>query len=129
STQRADQVKPEVEILGGIGPAQAYFDPLAFAPVNQARFGNAGFFSLRGPGVANWDGGVFRTFQIKEKIRLQSRFEVLNVTNTPHFANPAANVSNLQLNGDGSVRSLNVFAVITSATGERLLRASLRLIF
>jgi hypothetical protein len=26
---------------------------------------------------------------------LESRFEVLNVTNTPHFVNPAANVSNL----------------------------------
>ena len=129
STQRADQIKSKVEILGGVGPGQAFFDPLAFAPVNQARFGTAGFYSLRGPGVVNWDGGVFRTFQVKEKIRLQSRFEVLNVTNTPHFGNPAANVSNLQLNPDGSVRNLNGFAVITSATGERLMRAGLRLIF
>ena len=33
STQMADQVKPEVEILKGIGRGNAWFDPLAFAPV------------------------------------------------------------------------------------------------
>ena len=32
NTQRADQVKPSAKIFGGVGPGQAYFDPLAFAP-------------------------------------------------------------------------------------------------
>ena len=36
NTQRANQVKPEVQILGGVGPNQPYFDPLAFAPVTTA---------------------------------------------------------------------------------------------
>ncbi|MDQ3348884.1 MAG: TonB-dependent receptor, partial [Acidobacteriota bacterium] len=43
STQVADQVKDKVEILGGVGRGNSYFDPLAFAPVTEARFGNAGF--------------------------------------------------------------------------------------
>jgi len=129
NTQRADQVKPSVAILGGVGPGQPYFDPLAFAPVNDVRFGTAGFRSLRGPGVRDWDGGVFRNFMLKEKVRLQCRFEALNVTNTPQFANPAANVSNLQLNPDGSVKNLNGFDVITSASGERMLRIGLRMSF
>lgn len=129
STQRADQVTPTVKILGGTGLGQPYFDPLAFAPVNDPRFGTAGFLSMRGPGVVNWDGGVFRNFQLKERVRLQCRFEALNVTNTPHFANPAANVSNLQLNADGSVKNLNGYDVITSATGERMLRVGLRVSF
>src|SRR6476661_2670882 len=30
-TQTADQVKPTVEKLGGIGPSQPFFDPTAFA--------------------------------------------------------------------------------------------------
>ncbi len=46
---------------------------------------------------------------------LQLRVEALNATNTPHFSNPAANVANLQLNPDGTVRNLNGFGVITSA--------------
>ena len=42
STQRADQVKADVAYSGNIG---SYFDPLAFAPETQARFGTAGFNS------------------------------------------------------------------------------------
>src|SRR4029079_17038915 len=48
SPQIADRVKPDVKVLGGVGP-NPYFDPLAFAPVTDARFGNSGFMSLRGP--------------------------------------------------------------------------------
>ena len=49
SSQRADQIKENVAILGGIGPGQSYFDPLAFAPVTTARFGTEGYNTLRGP--------------------------------------------------------------------------------
>ena len=57
---------------------------------------------------------LFRTFGLPSNMSLQLRVEALNVTNTPHFANPATNVSNLQLNPDGTVRNLNGFGVITS---------------
>ena len=60
SSQRADQVKADVEILGGIGRGNAYFDPLAFKPVTEARFGTAPWSAVRGPGYANWDFGLFR---------------------------------------------------------------------
>jgi hypothetical protein len=126
SSQRADQVKAEVEKLGGAGRGQAFFDPLAFAPVNDRRFGTAGFYSMRGPGMANWDGGLFRNFRVKEKLAFQLRFDALNVTNTPHFGNPGGNVSNLRLNPDGSVRDLNGFSEILSASGERQLRLGVR---
>ena len=59
NSQTADQIKPEVKILGGAGPGQAYFDPLAFAPVTAVRFGNSGLNALRGPGVVNLDLGSF----------------------------------------------------------------------
>lgn len=133
STQRADQVKPEVAKLGGTGPGQAYFDPLAFAPVTQARFGTAGYNTMRGPGVNNFDLGVFRQFRFSETKSLQFRAEVFNFTNTPHFSNPGNNVSNLQLNADGSVRNLGGFSTITGIrnTGregldERVFRFGLR---
>ena len=50
NAQRADQGKANVAILGGAGRGLSYFDPLAFKPVTEARFGTAGFNSMRGPG-------------------------------------------------------------------------------
>jgi hypothetical protein len=93
NTQTADQVKATVDKLGGIGPGQPFYDPTAFAPVNQARFGNVGRNRLRGPGVANVDLGLFRRFPISERFTLQFRAEAFNSTNTPHFNNPNTNVS------------------------------------
>lgn len=136
STQRADQIKASVQKLGGIGASSAYFDPLAFAPVTAARFGNAGYNSLRGPGIANWDVGLFRQFDLTERFKMQFRAEALNASNTPHFANPGANVSNLLLNNDGSIRNLGGFSTITSTLSlgregidERQVRFGLRLSF
>ena len=127
--QRADQVKSDVAILGGIGPTSAYFDPLAFAPVTEARFGTAPFNVLRGPGVASWDLGIFRQFDLPREMDLQIRMEAFNVTNRPRFSNPGGNVSNLRLNPDGSVNNLNGYAVITGTQdgSERQIRFGVRL--
>ena len=126
SSQRADQVKDDVEILGGIGRGNAYFDPLAFKPVTEARFGTAPWGAVRGPGYANWDFGLFRAIRMPHNSDLQIRFEAFNVLNTAHFNNPGGNVSNLQLNPDGTVRNLNGFAEVTSAYGERQMRLGVR---
>ena len=135
STQMADQIKDHVAILGGIGRNNPYFDPLAFAPVTETRFGNAGFNTLRGPGVAMWDLGLFRQIDFGDRANLQLRVEGFNVTNRPQFQNPGngnTNRSNLRLNPDGTIRDLNNYAVITSTTGsksERQLRVGIRLGF
>jgi hypothetical protein len=118
SAQTADQIKPEVATLGGVGPGQSWFDPLAYANVTQVRFGNSGFNTLRGPGAFNMDASLFRTFRVTERVSVQFRGQVFNVTNTPHFANPGANVSGLVLNRDGSVNSLAGFTVISATTGN-----------
>jgi hypothetical protein len=127
SAQRADQVKSNVDILGGIGVGNAYFDPLAFKPVTEARFGTAPWNAVRGPGYANWDLGLFREVPLPRKTTLQIRVEAFNVLNTGHFNNPGGNVSNLQLNPDGTVRNLNGFAEVTSSYGERQVRLGMRL--
>ncbi len=64
TTQRADQVKSDVAILGNIGPGQSCFDPLAFAPITTARFGTASYNSMRGPGIVNLDFSLYRQFQL-----------------------------------------------------------------
>ena len=132
SAQRADQVKADVGYTGSIA---SWFDPFAFKPVTDVRFGTAGFNTMRGPGVANLDASLFRSFNITERFKLQFRAEALNFTNTPHFGNPGANVSNLQLNADGSIRSLGGFTQITGVsapsrlTDERYFRFGLRIGF
>ncbi|MBL8177201.1 MAG: TonB-dependent receptor [Bryobacterales bacterium] len=136
NTQRADQVKDKVAILGGAGRGLSYFDPFAYRAVTDARFGTAGFNRLRGPGVVNLDLSIFRNFDVSERIKVQLRAEAFNSTNTPHFGNPGTNVSNLQLNPDGSVRNLGGFTEITSLanTGrdgidERVFRLGLKISF
>lgn len=127
SSQRADQIVSDVQILGGIGRGNAYFDPFAFKPVTEARFGTAPWRVLRGPGVANWDLGVFRQFQMPRNLNMQLRIEAFNALNTAHFGNPGGNVSNLRLNPDGTIRDLNGFAEVLNASGERQVRIGIRL--
>ncbi|MGH9631533.1 MAG: TonB-dependent receptor, partial [Bryobacteraceae bacterium] len=71
NTQTADQVKPVVERLGGIGPGQPYYDPSAFAVPVGIRFGSSGRNILRGPSAVNLDLGVFRRFPIRERMTLE----------------------------------------------------------
>ena len=130
ASQTADQVKDRVEIYGGTGRGQSYFDPFAFASVTGVRFGSSGPNILRGPGVTNLDMGIFREFSATERVKMQFRAEAFNFTNTPHFNNPGANVSNMTLNTDGSIRSLNGYTEITSAQpDERQIRLGVRISF
>jgi hypothetical protein len=144
STQRADQVKPEVKKLGGIGAGNPYYDPTAFAPVTEARFGTVGFNTLYGPGTVNLDLGLFREFRITEGIRLQFRAEAFNATNTPHFNSPGSNASSPSRDAAGNILTdpvtglprLNGFMEITGVRSygregidERVFRFGLRLGF
>jgi hypothetical protein len=122
NSQTADQVAPVVK-LGGVGPGNPYYDPASFRAVTDARFGNTGRNILRAPGAVNTDLSVYRGFKFGERFNLEFRAEAFNLTNTPHFSAPAANVSG------------GNFLVITSATGatgagdERQLRFGLHLAF
>jgi hypothetical protein len=129
NTQTADQVKSEVAILGGHGVGEPYFEPLAFAPVTDVRFGTSGRNILRGPGVFNLDGSIFRNFRLTERLGLQLRVESFGLTNTPNFGTPGATVSSMTRNADGTVRALNGYTEITGATGERQFRFAAKITF
>ena len=135
TAQTADQVKPEVKILGEIGPGKSWFDPLAFAQPKGVRFGTTGRNVMRGPGMWNLDLSLFRTFALGERWKLEFRAEAFNVTNTPKFANPGSYVASMRLNPDGTIRSLGNFSSITSTLNglatpsERQFRFGLRLSF
>ncbi len=144
STQRADQVKADVQKLGGIGVGKPYYDPTAFAPVTTARFGTVGFNTLTSPGTSNLDLGLFREFRITEGIKLQFRAEAFNATNTPHFSAPGNNASSPSRDAAGNILTdpatglprLNGFMEVTSTRSfgregidERVFRFGLRLSF
>jgi hypothetical protein len=132
NTQTAEQVMENVAILGGHGigaNGASYFNPAAFAPVTTVSFGNSGRDILRGPGVFNLNASLFRNFRMKERYILQFRAEAFNLTNTPQFGQPGATVTSATFNGDGSIKSLNGYTQITSASNERQLRFALKFFF
>jgi hypothetical protein len=109
--------------LGGIGPGNPYYDPSAWVPVTEVRFGNVGRNTQRGPSWTNLDLGLFRRFPIK-RVSLEARLEAFNLTNTPHFQNPGDDGgSHTSVNNSG-------FMTITGAQGDqRQLRLGIRFSF
>jgi hypothetical protein len=138
NTQTADLIKPgKVSKLGSTGPGEQFYDATAFRSVSEVRFGNLGRNVLTGPGIVNLNLAVFRTFSLTERLKMEFKAESFNFSNTPHFNNPSANVSDMVLNPDGSIRSLGNFMSITSANinggqepgDERQVRFGIRLSF
>lgn len=86
--------------------ADAWIDPSAFVlprnPDGSFRFGNAGRSILTSDGLFNMDAGLMKIFPVTERVNLQLRAEVFNLTNTPTLADPNAVLDNVDF---GKVRS------------------------
>ena len=54
----------------------------------QFTFGNGGRNILFGPGRINFDYSLFKDFNFKETMKLQFRWEMFNLMNTPQFDLP-----------------------------------------
>jgi hypothetical protein len=79
-------------------------DPNAVSPTTP-RFGTCGVGVLRAPGLINVDMGVFRRVQLSERVNLQLRGEAFNISNTPHFASPNADISSSNFALIGNVQN------------------------
>ncbi len=102
-------------------PLNPYFDVTAFAPLASQYVVSPSaprFPELRAPGTKSLNMSVFKTFPIRERLRLQVRMEAESLTNSPNFAAPGTNMS-----------SLATFGVISSATGSRQIQGSARVTF
>jgi hypothetical protein len=103
--------------LSGTGGSYQYLNPAAFATVTAVRFGTSGRNSVRGPGLFDLDVSLKREFPVYEQVRLELSADAFDVTNTPAFANPAANISAAG------------FGQITTSNANRTLRLSGRITF
>jgi hypothetical protein len=88
------------------------------------RFGTCGARVLRGPGLINFDAGVFRRFNITERVTLQFRGEVFNLSNTPHFANPPGGINGANFGVITAVRNTG-----REGNDQRFFRLGLRIAF
>jgi hypothetical protein len=69
-----------------------WFDTTAFVPPPPNTYGNSARSVLYGPGIANVDFSLQRSFRISESVRLQVRGDAFNAFNHPNFLNPNASI-------------------------------------
>jgi len=89
NTQRVDQVLPNVYLNNG--SVNNYLNPAAFAHPAVGTLSNMGVASVRGPLFWELDAALVRTFQIRERFKLQLRGEAFNLTNSLRRENPVTN--------------------------------------
>jgi hypothetical protein len=80
--------------------------PLALALANGTpRFGNSGRNILFGPGLNEWDIGLMKRTQIRERLALQFRAQFFNLFNRANFGLPGSAVGTSTAGLIGSART------------------------
>ncbi len=93
-------------------------DFLRLNPNTQAgQFGNEGRNVVRGPGIADLDLSLFKSFAISETKRIQFRAESFNVMNHPNFFLPENDIASPE------------FGQILQAAPPRLFQLALKFVF
>jgi carboxypeptidase family protein len=72
---------------------ERWFDPSAFVAAPNFVYGNSGIRILPADIMRTIDFSVFKQFQVSEISKLQFRFEVFNLPNTPSFAGPNSDIN------------------------------------
>ncbi len=87
--------------------------------INNSQSGDAARNSVLGPGFNTTDASIFKTVGLNENDKLEFRFEVFNVFNEAHFANPIATLGT------------STFGQITSTIGtdSRIIQLAAKLAF
>ncbi len=81
---RTDQIANAV-IPKGQRNESHFFNTAAFARPARGTLGDAGKYSLRGPGINNFDMGLYKNIYVKERYRFQLRWEAYNALNHTQF--------------------------------------------
>jgi len=93
------------------------FDSAAFVQPENGRgfYGNSARDILTGPGAATWNTVLAKNFALRERAKLQFRWELFNAFNRANFADPNTNITG----GD--------FGLVTRAGNMRKMLFALRL--
>jgi hypothetical protein len=94
-----------------------WFNTKAFVPNNIGEFGNLGRNVLRGPGIINFDLGVFKNFRLTEAHSIQFRAEAFNAFNRANFGNPVSRLAS------------PTYGKVLSATAARVMQFGLKYSF
>jgi hypothetical protein len=93
------------------------FNTAAFVATPPFTLGTAGRNILRQRGSFNWDFSAHKEFRVRERVRLQFRFEAFHATNTPRFGQAGATLGTA------------TFGKITSADTPRNLQLGMKVVW
>jgi hypothetical protein len=104
-------------------PCVNWLNPNAFTLPVAGTVGNVGKGAIIGPGLFNWDMGVFKNIPITERWHAQLRGEFFNTFNHPNFTDA--------LSHNYPANSVNAagFGTITNAYDPRILQLALKVTF
>ncbi len=124
-------------LYGSNYPGGMRFNAAAFSVPEAGRQGTLGRNALRGFNVGQVDLSVRRQFRFRERITLQFKGEIFNLTNHPNFSDPGNNMSSATFglstsmygSGLGSGGLTGGFSPLYQLGGPRLGQLALKLIF
>jgi hypothetical protein len=123
-----------------------WFDPTAFStpsgcpastPANpvictaqNVGVGNSGRNQFRGPGYVQNNFSIFKSFNLYRETSLQTRFDAMQLTNTPQFGQPTSNNCCTAANFGQVTTTLGTGqGAVNSVGGGRTLQASVKFMF
>jgi hypothetical protein len=112
-----DQIAP-LRRLHAQSSGGYFFDPTSFVDAAVGQIGNAPRTMCCGPGIANLDLGLHKTFRVGESTSFEFRSEIFNVLNHTQFFNP-----------DGNITDGPMFGKVSRAREPRLIQLALRVNF
>ncbi len=114
--QRANQIVGNPQ-TGKSGPFDFFLNPQGFALPDLGTLGNVGRNSIQGPSTWSFDLALSRSFNIRERQRIEFRAEAFNVTNSFRPGLPQTSLSN------------NTFGQIRTALDPRIMQFALKYVF
>lgn len=115
-TQRPNRTR-DPNLPSGQRSVSQWFDTAAFVQAPQFAIGNSSRNPVRGPGYRTADLMLGKTIPLKERMNLEFRAEVFNLSNTPPLGQPNGVAGNA------------AFGSITSAFDPRVIELALKLNF
>ena len=132
STYLGTNATPLIPILTcdprkGLSSGQ-YFNPSCFAPPAPGQVGNIIWPYIKGPALFNSDLSLYKNFSIREKQKIQLRFEAFNFLNHPLPEFNAVNNSDIQLKFSDAAGNLTQTNQNVNTNGKPLYTVNRRVI-